>query len=79
LIGGDLMRYDAPFLVKRWAPIMGRPDGPRRISVVYQAYTLETAMHEATYENDRHRRQLVRLGPAAHWIERRGAPASRRR
>ena len=63
------MRHDAPFLVKRYAPIIGRPDGPRRVAVEHQAYTLEAALEWA--RSCWHAGQP--LGP--RWIERRGQPA----
>jgi hypothetical protein len=68
------MRYDAPFLVKRFAPMMGRPDSKRRVTVAYQAYTVADAVKEAAYERRRHQLQS-RLGPASFWIERRGQKA----
>ena len=70
------MRNDAPYLVKRYAPMMGRPESPRRIAVAFNAYTLESALKEARYERDRVAAQ-PRLQPASFWIERRGAVATR--
>jgi hypothetical protein len=61
------MRCDAPFVVKHLAPIMDRPDRPRRASVAYQAYSVADALHWA-------RPGSPARGPV--WIERRGAPAT---
>ncbi len=52
------MRYDAPILVKRYAPIQGYPDGPRRIAILSQCYTLADAF-ERIASLRRHR---------AYWI-----------
>lgn len=68
------MRYDAPFLVKRLAPMMGRPDSPKHVTVAHQAYTLKAAIEFAR----------LQLGPSPWrqagpcWIERRGQSAVRK-
>jgi hypothetical protein len=70
------MRHDAPFVVKRLAPMIGRPDSRRRITVAYQAYRLRDAL-------DWIRGELASLAlhpqrrRSAFWIERRGAKATR--
>jgi len=64
------VRTDAPFLVKRYAPMMGRPESRRRVVVDYQAYSLEEALH--------HCRHLI-WNKGARWVERRGQPAWVRR
>jgi hypothetical protein len=71
------MRYDAPFLVKRYAPIFGHPNSARRVTVAYQEYRLTDAIEWARYTNERASNQ-PRFGPTACWIERRGQPATRR-
>jgi hypothetical protein len=70
------MRYDSPFVVKRLAPMMGRPNSPRRIVVAQQAYTLDEALQEA--KNERQPRPPFWPGYPC-WIERRGQPATRKR
>lgn len=71
------MRHDAPFLVKRYAPMIGRPESARRITVAFQAYRLLDA-------HDWIRGELLHISRApwarrsAFWIERRGAPATKR-
>lgn len=67
------MRHDAPYLVKRYAPMMGRPDSPKRITVAHQAYTLDAALTFARMEQSAHPWRVR----APHWIERRGQKASR--
>ncbi len=51
------MRHDSPFLVKRYASMIGRPDSPRRVTVAACEYTLEDAL--ATARRDRSQRALV--------------------
>lgn len=76
------MKHDAPFLVKRYAPMIGRPDSPRRITIAYQAYTVGAAL--AWCRQERSYRELEG-GTGVWWhrqavlyIERRGQPATRR-
>lgn len=69
------MRHDAPFLVKRYAPMIGRPDSKRRVTVAHQDYRLADALRSAReelafaarYPWPRH---------AGAWIERRGQAAT---
>ena len=73
------MRNDAPFLVRRRAHMIGRPETAERTTVAYRAYTLEHALAWAQNE----RRIVVRLiaqgapwaRPARLWIEAAGQPA----
>lgn len=58
----------APFLVKRYAPMIGRPDSPKRITTAFYAYALDHAIAWAKLS-----------GYGRVWIEARRAPASRRR
>lgn len=70
-------RDNAPFLVKRLAPMIGAAwEAPRRVTTAVHAYTLDEAMATA-----RHRmRNTTFLGwHKVYWIERRGQPATRRR
>jgi hypothetical protein len=64
-----MSRHDAPYLVKRFATPIGRPDSPRRIAVEYQAYTLEDATRAAIAASAVY---------GAVWIDRRGQTATRR-
>jgi hypothetical protein len=41
------MKHQAPFVVKRLAPMIGRPESARRITVTYYASTLEAAIEAA--------------------------------
>lgn len=41
------MKHQAPFVVKRLAPMIGRPEGARRIAVAYFANTLPEALDAA--------------------------------
>jgi len=41
------MRHDAPYVVKRLAPMIGRPESPRRIRVEHAAYTMAEAIDAA--------------------------------
>jgi hypothetical protein len=66
------MRHDAPFLVKRYAPMIGRPDGPKRVTMAFQTYALAEAQRWADTERQRAWR-------AVFWIERRGQSATRPR
>lgn len=68
------MRYDAPFLVKRYAPMIGRPDSPRRITVAHQEYTLNNAIVSARGELDFAARYPWRRHGGV-WVERRGQSA----
>jgi hypothetical protein len=69
------MRYDTPFVVKRWAPPIGRLASPRRLTVAYQAYTLTEALEWcAQAQNQALRYEYFR--PAALFIEHRGARAA---
>jgi hypothetical protein len=68
------MRHDAPFLVKRFAPMIGRPNSPRRITVAHQAYTLDAALSFARLNLSPH--AWKQQGPV--WIERRGQSATRK-
>jgi hypothetical protein len=61
------MRRDAPFLVKGYGPLIGIPTSRSRITVLYQAYTLQEAHDWAQFNG----------GPCV-WIDRREAPAWRR-
>ena len=70
-----MARHDAPFLIKRLAPMMGHPTGPRRVSVSGHAYTLEGAVEAAREEQARATRHRWL---EAYWVERRGQPATRR-
>ncbi len=53
------MKHQAPFLVKRLAPMIGRPESARRITVAYRASTLEAAI---TAARDFARRRLALEG-----------------
>jgi len=64
-----MSRHGSPYVVKHLAPMIGRPDSPKRVTVVYAAYSVEEALRFA-------REPTWVRGPA--WVERRGAPASRR-
>lgn len=73
------MRHDAPFLVMRLAPPMGRSHLPRRVSVAHQAYSLAAALDVARDEQRLsghvlNAADLWRLR-SVFWIERRGASA----
>jgi hypothetical protein len=73
------MRHDAPFIVKRYAPMIGRPMTARRVTVAYQAYTLDAALAFARNERDvvtRLAAQCDWLRPATLWIEQRGQTAA---
>jgi hypothetical protein len=76
------MRVDAPYLVKRSAPPVGRPDEPRRISVESQHYRLDEAIEDAracliaSRTPGTWRDAGYGLGQCVFWIERRGAPAT---
>ncbi len=50
------MRTDAPFIVKRLAPPIGRPNEPRRVATDHQAYSLSAALEWA---RDRERQHQV--------------------
>jgi hypothetical protein len=55
----------------RWAPLIGRPDGWRRISVAARCSTLASALHWAALWGAEERRRkgglwIARLGQAAH-------------
>ena len=69
------MRYDAPFIVKRYAPMIGRPDSPKRVTVAHQAYTLDAALTFARLQLSETPWRLS--GPC--WIEKRGQSAMRGR
>lgn len=77
------MRSDAPFLVKRYAPMMGRPTSfPRRISIAHQAYTLESALLWACSERNWETRPDApdwQRDAALFWVERRHQSAARSR
>lgn len=66
------MRYGAAFIVKRFAPMIGRPESPRRITVAHQTYTLVYALEFTA--GDRWS-GVKPKGPL--WIEKRGQPATR--
>jgi hypothetical protein len=68
------MRHDAPFLVKRFAPMIGRPESKRRITVAYQAYRLADAIEWARGEQE-HAERCSWVRRPALWIERRGQSA----
>lgn len=70
------MRHDAPFLVKRFAPMIGRPSSARRVSVYHNAFRLEWAMETAVYAAVRDAKRGIR---SLYWIERREQPATRQR
>jgi hypothetical protein len=80
------MRHDAPFIVKRRAPMIGRPDSTPRITVAYQAYQLEAALDWCRRDVETHNRYVTRFGVEANtwsrcsalWIEHRGQPATRK-
>jgi hypothetical protein len=77
------MRYDAPFVVKRFAPMIGRPESPRRITIAYQAYTLSAAIEWCRQERTQEAR-TAGTGvwwhrPAVLFLERRGQSATRSR
>jgi hypothetical protein len=87
------MRYDAPILVKRLAPMVGRPTSPRRQAVAYQALSLADAERylRELRQHDAYWRQQA-LGPTSYardevtwrdrralWIEKRGQPATVKR
>lgn len=66
------MTHDAPFVVKRIAPPIGRPDERRRIAVHHGAYTLADALENAR-NVARRRATLKELaakggGPAPLWL-----------
>jgi hypothetical protein len=52
------MRFDAPFVVKRLAPTIGRPGVGRRITIAHRAYSLAEALDYAR-EPARRRRALM--------------------
>lgn len=65
------MRYDAPFIIMRLAPTIGRPHAPRRITVQARAYTLEDAMTSADGPARRRRAlqaMFTREGDSYAWI-----------
>jgi hypothetical protein len=70
------MRHDAPFLVKRLAPMMGRRDGPRRVTVAFNAYTIQSALVAAG--EDQARAARFPHWRESFWIERRDQPATRK-
>lgn len=72
------MRYDAPYLVKRYAHPIGRADQPMCVAVEYQAYSVEDALRWAVYEQQRSANPpdfRAWLRGSQRWIERRGQPA----
>jgi len=76
------MKYDAPFLVKRYAPMIGRPESPRRITIAFQTYTLRAALEWCQDEQAHAARQGAGVWwsrAAVLYIERRGQPATRRK
>lgn len=70
------MRHGAPFLVKRFAPMMGRPDSARRIQLAHNAYSLSEALEWIQRERE-HIDRVPYLTRPPFWIERRGSMASR--
>ena len=66
-----MSRTSAPFLVKRLAPRMGRPNSPRRVTIAHQCYSLATALEKARFGVE-HRRFLeaarAREGDPHGWI-----------
>jgi hypothetical protein len=65
-----MSRHDAPYLLMRYGPPIGRPDHPPRIAVAYQAYSLEEALQAG---------RGARGWPTGRaWIVRRDRPAHRR-
>lgn len=68
------MRHDAPFLVMRRAPMIGRPESKARVTVAHQAYRLADALELATFYNRNARRHGLR---DRYWIEGRGQSARR--
>ena len=70
---GSRMKYLAGYIVKRYAPPIGRPDKPPRISLAYWAWSLPEAITTASQE----RQRLIAKGPALVWVENKGQPATR--
>ena len=58
------------FLVMRLAPMIGRPDSPRRIAVAYRASYLDEALSVARF--------CKRVPGEVRWIQRRDWPAHRK-
>ena len=71
------MRHDAPYLVKRYAPMIGHPLGRPRVTVAFQTYTLASAV-SWVYGEREHAAKCGWARPATLWIERRGQSAARR-
>ena len=72
------MRYNATFLVKRYAPMIGRPESARRITIAAQEYSLRDALTAAADLTMTSPRPASRAARSAYWIEKRGQPATRR-
>lgn len=70
------MRHDAPYLVKRYAPMIGWPASAKRVTVAFQAYSLAAAQQWARIERLR-ALDVWSARRAVFWIERRGQPATR--
>jgi hypothetical protein len=73
------MRYDAPYLVKRYGPMIGRPESARRISTAAQEYSVFEALSAAADLTMTSPRPSSRASRSAFWIEKRGQPATRTR
>ena len=59
------MKDRASFLVRRYAPLLGRTSGPRVVTIAYFARSSDEAINAARHT------------PGPTWIERRGAVAYR--
>jgi hypothetical protein len=65
------MRHDAPFVIKRLSPMIGRSTSARRMKVHGRAYTLADALEIAVEPTRRRRTLQARLdrdGDAIGWI-----------
>jgi hypothetical protein len=70
------MRHDAPFLVKRYAPMIGRPDSPKLVTIAFQGYSFDEVHRWAVAARQR-ALDVWSTRQAVFWIERRGQPATR--
>lgn len=71
------MRYDAPFLVMRYGPMIGRPASALRVTVAHQAYRLVDALDWIRGEQLHQARRGWWRG--VFWVCKRGEPAHKRR
>jgi hypothetical protein len=64
------MRFDAPFVVKRYSPPIGRANAPRRVTIEARAYSLDEAMQYARRNREmfaRIRERLASEGEGKPW------------